>query len=202
MRPTRGALLAATFVICHGACARRPETPAPSAPPASRDEVAALREEVARLRVEITQVKKPAMPAGASPAAAEDESDLWDYAERMDKLRAENARLREELDEKTRTIAKLSDAGVPVADMVVDLSTGPEIQGKVLAVRPAAGLLMLSVGSDQKVKTGYRFLICRGERYIGKVEVGKVLSNMSSARILRDQTKEPIEVGDDAATDM
>jgi hypothetical protein len=163
--------------------------------------VAALREEVARLRVEFARAEKPAMPAGARPAAAEDEFDLWDHAERMDELRAENARLREELDEKTRTIAKLNDAGVPVADMVVDLSAGPEIQGKVLAVRPAAGLLMLSVGSDQKVEKGFRFFICRGERYIGKVEVEKVFNNMPSARILRDQTKEPIKQGDDAATD-
>ena len=64
-------------------------------------------------------------------------------------------------------------------------------------MRPEVKLVMLSVGSDDGVKRGYRFTIRRGERYIGKVEVERVFNDMCSARIL---TKSDVKEDDDAAT--
>ncbi len=61
-------------------------------------------------------------------------------------------------------------------------------------------MVMISVGSDDQVRKGYRFTVYRGERYVGKVEVEKVFSDMCSARILSDWTKEKIKEGDDVST--
>lgn len=74
-----------------------------------------------------------------------------------------------------------------------------EIRCKIIAVRPEVNLVMLSVGSDDGVKPGYRFTVYRGGGYAGKVEVEKVFTDMSSARIL---TKWPIREGDDASTGL
>jgi len=68
-------------------------------------------------------------------------------------------------------------------------------------VRPEVNLVMLSVGSDDGVKTGYQFTITRGEKRIGTVEVEKVFADMSSARIIR-AWKDAIKEGDAAAVGL
>ena len=78
---------------------------------------------------------------------------------------------------------------------------GAPILGKVLAVRPEVNLVILSVGSDDGVKRGYRFTISRGERRIGTVEVEKAFADMSSARII-EVWKDRIKEGDDAAAGL
>ena len=126
----------------------------------------------------------------------EAEAELKKAPEELDRLRKENARLRVTLGLREG----LMEDG-PVARA---FRTGPQpeaaIEAKVLDVRPEIDLVMLSVGSLDGVKEGYRFTIYRGERYIGKVEVEKVFADMSSAKILADWTKEPIKENDDAAT--
>jgi septal ring factor EnvC (AmiA/AmiB activator) len=78
----------------------------------------------------------------------------------------------------------------------------PAIEAKVLAVRPDVGLVMLSVGSQQNVKPGYRFTVSKGSEYIGKVQVDKVYADMSSAKILPDLSNKGavFEQNDDART--
>jgi predicted nucleic acid-binding Zn-ribbon protein len=74
--------------------------------------------------------------------------------------------------------------GAPALEVSGDNLTQPVIEGKVLAVRMDANLLMLSVGGQQNVKTGYTFLISKGSEFIGKVVVDKVYPEMCSAHII------------------
>jgi hypothetical protein len=114
----------------------------------------------------------------------------------------EMQRLEKDLHHNSWVIQKLQGSGVPVQDIVFGAGEQPdiEIHGKVLAVRPEVNLVMVSVGTDQKVRKGYRFTVFREDRYIGKVEVEKVFDNMCSARILSDWTKEKVKEGDDVST--
>ena len=82
----------------------------------------------------------------------------------------------------------------------VSATPAPPIDGRVPAVRRDVNLVMLSVGTDDGVKPGFKFTVYREDRYIGKVEVEKVFSDMASARIIPDLTQDEISEGDSAAT--
>jgi len=131
------------------------------------------------------------------------ENELNNSRQQLVAVQKEKARLEKDLHHNSWIIQTLMDHGVPVREIVWSGEpTGPvsPISGKVLAVRPEVNLVMLSVGSDDGVKKGFRFTVYRGEDYVGKIEVEKVFSDMSSARILTDWTRKPIKENDDAST--
>ncbi len=132
------------------------------------------------------------------------ENELNNSRQQLVAVRKEKARLERDLHHNSWIIQKLMEQGVPVNDIIQSGETQPArpIEGKVLAVRPEVNLVMLSVGSQDGVKKGYRFTVYRGEQYIGKVEVEKVFDDMASARILVDWTKQPIKENDDASTSV
>lgn len=74
----------------------------------------------------------------------------------------------------------------------------PTIHGKVTAVRPEEGLVILSVGENEKVEQGHHFTIFRGDQYVAKVIVDMVELTWSGARIIDQQM--PVKEGDDAST--
>ena len=82
---------------------------------------------------------------------------------------------------------------------VLEGQEGPMLSGKVLTVRD--NLVMLSLGKDDKVKTGMKFIVSRNGRYLGDVQVLKVYDDFAGAEVLflADQ-KELIKEGDDAKT--
>ena len=130
------------------------------------------------------------------------ENEVNNARHRLVASEKEKARLEKDLHHNSWVIQKLQDSGVPVQDIVFGAGEQPDIDihGKVLAVRPEVNLVMVSVGSDQKVRKGYRFTVYREDRYIGKIEVEKVFANMCSARILGPWTKEKVREGDDVST--
>ncbi len=132
------------------------------------------------------------------------EDELNDSRHQLAQMRKEKARLEKDLAHEAWVLQRLIDAGVPVNDIVYTGVVQPTtpIKAKVVGVNNEVDLVLLSQGSDSKVKPGYQFIVFRGDKYIGKVEVEKVLPRMSSARILRDRLKqgENIKEGDDAAT--
>jgi hypothetical protein len=131
------------------------------------------------------------------------ENELNNSRQQLVAVQKEKSRLEKDLHHNSWIIQTLMDHGVPVREIVWSGEpTGPvsPIQGKVLAVRSEVNLVMLSVGSDDGVKKGFRFTVYRGEDYVGKIEVEKVFSDMSSARILTDWTRKSIKENDDAST--
>ena len=84
----------------------------------------------------------------------------------------------------------------------VESSMAPPIDAVVQAVEASRGLVVLSVGSDQKVHEGYQFIIYRGDKFLGKAQVIKVYADLCGARILYTQMGESIQAGDQAATQL
>jgi hypothetical protein len=76
------------------------------------------------------------------------------------------------------------------------------IDGLVTAVKPDANLVVLSIGREQKVETGYEFTISRGDKFIGKVKVLKVFPDLSGAEVLYTKEGEEIQQGDKATTSI
>ena len=81
-------------------------------------------------------------------------------------------------------IESLIRKGVSVYQVVGDVPDQPSINGKVLANRDDAGLVMLSVGSNNNVKLGYQFTISKGADVKGIAQVVNVYPDMCSAKIV------------------
>ena len=110
----------------------------------------------------------------------------------------------EEHDQSSNVIADLIRKGFDVYGFLGQSgpSGQPAIEAKVLAVKPEVGLIMLSVGENNGVKPGYRFMISKGSDFKGTVQVDKVYADMCSAKIVLPP-KDPnmaIAAGDIATT--
>ena len=130
------------------------------------------------------------------------ENELNTSRQQLVDVQKERARLERDLHHQSWMIDELMRKGVQVAEIVFGAEATPSepIKGKVMAVRKDVNLVMLSVGTDQGVKAGYRFIVYRSDEYIGKVEVEQTFKDMCSARILIPWTKGEIRENDDAAT--
>jgi len=76
----------------------------------------------------------------------------------------------------------------------------PAIDAMVNAVDLDEKLVVLSVGRDDNVQTGFEFTVYRGDEYIGKVQVIKVYPNLAGARIVVLKDGAQIQRGDKAST--
>ena len=103
--------------------------------------------------------------------------------------------------ERQALLAMLEDAGVNVT-WILDGPPMPAIDARVAAVKNDVNpnLVLLSVGSDEKVEKGFHFSIYRGTEFVGKVVVEKVLAASSGCRVLFTRDGQTIRQGDSAAT--
>ncbi len=76
------------------------------------------------------------------------------------------------------------------------------IRGKVTGVDKKLGLVIINVGQRQDVRKGYRFIVFRGDQYVGKVIVDEVFPDMAAAHYDRASMKTDVEVGDDVTTKL
>jgi hypothetical protein len=72
----------------------------------------------------------------------------------------------------------------------------PTISGRVMAADNAANVVVISLGEEDKVRAGFRYIVARGDQYVATVEVTKVEAKKSAARSLKDLEKSPPRVGD------
>ena len=130
------------------------------------------------------------------------ENELNKVRQQLADVLKEKTRVEKDLHHYTWMIEKLLDHGIPVAEIVFGSDEKPvaAIPATVLSVRNDVNLVMLGVGKSDGVKKGFRFVIYRGDQYIGKVEVESVFDDMCSGRILPDWTKHEIKEGDTANT--
>jgi hypothetical protein len=73
----------------------------------------------------------------------------------------------------------------------------PAQAGKITAADPRANIVVISLGSEDGVKAGFRYVVSRGAAYVGTVEVTSTEAKQSAARSLRDLQKSEIRTGDD-----
>lgn len=116
-------------------------------------------------------------------------------------LRQSFADTRKTLREKETLIAMAEEAGVNFARLLPGPPV-PPIDGKVAAVKDdmSPPLVLLTVGSDDKVEKGVHFSIYRGSEFVGKVVVEKVLKDSCGCRVLFTKEGQKIQAGDSAAT--
>ncbi len=102
----------------------------------------------------------------------------------LTELRKEYVVTRQSLSDKELILNQLEAQNIHVADIVAGEVVKP-IPAEVLAVmddiQPA--LVLLSVGGNEGVKTGYEFTIYRGNEFVARVVVEKVLPNRAGARV-------------------
>jgi hypothetical protein len=116
-------------------------------------------------------------------------------------IRQNYADTRKSLKEKSLVLAMLAEGEVKVASPIAGPPV-PAIAARVAAVKNevTAALVLLSVGSDDKVEKGFHFSVYRGSEFIGKVVVEKVLRDSCGCRVLFTKDGASIAPGDDAAT--
>jgi hypothetical protein len=73
----------------------------------------------------------------------------------------------------------------------------PAQTGKVLAADPRTNIVVISLGSEDGVKAGYRYVVSRGSAYVGTIEVTSTEAKQSAARSIRDLQKSEVRAGDD-----
>lgn len=97
---------------------------------------------------------------------------------------------------------ELERIGVPIGSLVINHKPVPPINGKVAAVRTdvSPALVLLTVGKDDKVEKGFHFTVYRGNEFIGKVVVEKVMADSAGCRVLFTAAGKQIKQGDDVAT--
>ena len=128
---------------------------------------------------------------------SEMENELNSTKQTLAALQRDKRSIEEDLALQTSRIDGLLKRGVPIADILGgdQEATQPYIADAViLAVKPEVGLVMISAGSQQNVKPGYRFTISRNDQYVGKVQVEKVYTDMCSAKIVPGLLKAGMEV--------
>jgi chaperonin cofactor prefoldin len=108
-------------------------------------------------------------------------------------------RVRDELNDAQVTLAYINDLGFPVNTIVVGMPA-PPISAKVVGVKDSVSLVVLSVGSENGVKQGFEFTVYRGNLFVARVIVEKVLPKLCGCRIM--YKKGDIKSGDEAATHL
>ena len=125
------------------------------------------------------------------------ETELNTVKNTLATLQRDKRSMEEDLALQTNRINRLLERGVPIYEILgedVAVTQGFVPDAQVLAVRPEVNLVMLSVGTLQNVKPGYRFTISRGDQYVAKVQVEKVYPDMCSARIDPKLVRKDMEV--------
>ena len=111
----------------------------------------------------------------------------------------------DKLEEKNWTLKRLEEYGVPISTIVLKKEKEPvkPIDGYVVAVKEGLNLIMLSVGKEDGVKSGYMFTLYRDGDYIGKAKVEEVYNDMCSALLIKkymNQNNLKVQEGDNAST--
>ena len=88
------------------------------------------------------------------------------------------------------------------ADAIANLMVQEAVKATVVGVDADLNIVLISVGSEDKVQIGYTFTVYRGGQYIGKLVIDKVGPDWSSGHMDRGLTKEFPQRGDEAATQL
>jgi len=104
----------------------------------------------------------------------------------------------EELMEELRSARIQNEERSPVVreGAYVDLVESPQPEGQVLRVDETAGLAVISLGTEDGVRPGFRYTVSRGSSYVAILEITDVQARESAGRILRSLKKSEPQVGD------
>jgi hypothetical protein len=100
----------------------------------------------------------------------------------------------------TLALRKYAEATKETVDVVRPTTTS---RGRVIGVNNEAGIVMLSVGKDDKIARGMEFIVHRGDQYVCKIRIENTYPDSCVARIIPETLSTPdakVEIGDSAFT--
>lgn len=99
-------------------------------------------------------------------------------------------------------LEELERKGVPVGTLVVNHKPMKPIEAAVAGVDASTDppVVLLTAGRDQGVERGYEFTLFRGETFVAKVVVTRVMADSCGARVLFTADGQTIRSGDRAGT--
>ena len=83
----------------------------------------------------------------------------------------------------------------------IDVSTEqPWQQAKVLQADNDSNIVVISVGSEDGVKAGFKFTVSRGSSFVAEIQITNVQTKSAAGRVLSGLSKSPVRAGDDVMT--
>jgi len=104
---------------------------------------------------------------------------LDEAQDRLATLQRDRTQLGEQRRRAIHVIKQAHEQGIEIPTDIF-----PKLNGIIERVVPQTALVMISLGSNERVRKGMRFHVERGSRYIGMIKVIAVFRNMASARAL------------------
>lgn len=197
--------------------------PVVKAEPGVEERLEALERMVEKVLLEIAELRRgtddrraarPAPPPPQRPPAAKidplrsvplrDPAEVGLFEDVQTKLlESKVAELQSRIAKQDQEIARLQEENLRLQDQLAlfrgqKAPAGKRIAARVDAIDKENELVVLSVGTDQKVEVGDEFTIHRGVEFVGKVKVVKVYPDLSGARVLFTKKWEQIRKADSA----
>lgn len=154
---------------------------------------AALATRNEELAKELAEAKKTAEAAVTAKEAAVDK--MREAEQRAEAAKSRFVETAKELQDTKNDLARYRSAGYPEPG---GKYTPAQVYGKVEQVDPKVGLIIISVGEDDGVKTGMEFTVYRGAGYVGRIIVTEVDKELSIARVDKSVSNE-VKVGDNVS---
>jgi exonuclease VII small subunit len=76
----------------------------------------------------------------------------------------------------------------------------PWQQAKVLQADNEANVIVISLGSEDDVKAGYRYTVSRGSSFVAEIQITNVQTKSAVGKVLTGLGKQPVRAGDDVMT--
>ncbi len=178
---------------------------------ALKEDYEASQQSLSRVRQRNTELASIAQVARAVAHSlniklAEVEDDLNNTQTELTKRAEDLAKLDKELREHKAIVALLRERFPKIYTSVVDEKASDKyLNSVVAAVRVAPNgqqdLVMLKIGVEEGVAEGIEFIVYRGNQYICKVRVEKVMKDMAACRVIPEswnQNSLQIQQGDSA----
>jgi chromosome segregation ATPase len=96
--------------------------------------------------------------------------------------------------ESTRTKLESCQRSNPGATII---SEQPAQTGKVLQADNAHNIYVISLGSEDGVKVGYRYTVARGNHYVAEIMIDRVEAKMASGSAVKGMSTGDVQPGDD-----
>ncbi|MDR0994367.1 MAG: hypothetical protein LBN38_07390 [Verrucomicrobiota bacterium] len=119
------------------------------------------------------------------------EMQLANLNEELDALRDQVAGLEEEKNALELILAQYDKE----ADSTTNMAVGTT--AKIVYLNPDWNFVIIDIGEASGAKVGAEMIIHRGDQMLGKIQLSRVLDNVSIAEVLPDFQKDSIQEGDD-----
>ncbi len=149
-----------------------------------------LRDQLEKLRKDLASVRIDNLRLADENQKLKLQIKLYESEIRL--LKEQNVALEQKLVKVRRKLRSVSAEGTE--EVGEEAGVSGRIVGKVTRVHN--NLASLSVGSAQGVKNGMVFIVYRGDQYLGKLRITKVVANESVGEIIQKRMSVQIQAGD------